>query len=353
MAAPAPASQLVMEGYNVDALSAVPGASSLVAGLSSFIGQEWTGAVAVLGPAADGSLHAQALLPVRAGVPAVACLPHPDEFTGRRVLASGSDEGSVDLWYLSPSNAGTRAAAELSHATARVAHDAAVLCLTCPTAGSAGSGSAQQQQQLASASADGTLRLWDCSQLLACTAQLGIAGGAAMNGVAWTADPSLLASASADGRLCLWDARQLGSSPAAAAAVGAPALAVAAAAGGSGSQLLVAGDLLGRLSVFDARNLAQPLQQRRLHGDAVHALAASASGGGGSGSQVASGGDDGAIMLLDLASLAASRQLLPARREGEVPLYVRSLAWAGGQQGGQKQQLYRGGWDQAVAQVPL
>lgn len=262
---------------------------------------------------------------------------------GRRVLASGTDDGSVDLWYLSRGSASSGAAAELRHAQAAVAHDAAVLCLAAP----GGSGSGGAAQQLASASADGTLRLWDCSQLLACTAQLAAPGGAAMQGVAWTADPSLLASASADGRLGLWDVRQLGSSPAAAAAVGAPALAVAAATGGGAAQLLVAGDLLGRLSLFDARNLAQPLQQRRLHGDAVHAVA-SCSGG----SSVASGGDDGAIVLLDLASLAASRQLAPARREGEAPLYVRALAWAGGQQGGQ-QQLYRGGWDRLVARVPL
>lgn len=68
----------------MDSLDAVQGTSSLVAGLSSFIGREWTGAVAVLGPATDGSLQTQALLPVRAGVPAVACLSHPDEFTGAK-----------------------------------------------------------------------------------------------------------------------------------------------------------------------------------------------------------------------------------------------------------------------------
>lgn len=265
---------------------------------------------------------------------------------GQRVLASGSDDGSVDLWYLSPGSASSGTRAELRHAEARVAHDAAVLCLAC----AAGSGGVSAQQQLASASADGTLRLWDCTQLLACAAQLGVAGGAAMHSVAWTADPSVLASASAGGRLCLWDARQLGSSPAAVAAVGAPALSVAAASAG-GAQLLVAGDLLGCVSVWDARSMARPVQQRQLHGDAVHAVAASSGSTGGS--QVASGGDDGAIMLLDLASLAASRQLMPARQEGEAPLYVRTLAWAGGQQDSGKQQLFRGGWDQAVAQVPL
>lgn len=265
---------------------------------------------------------------------------------GQRVLASGADDGSVDLWYFSSGNPSSGTAAELRHAQAQVAHDAAVLCL----AGAAGSGSGGTQQQLASASADGTLRLWDCSQLLACTAQLGLAGGPAMHSVAWTADPSLLASASADGKLGMWDARLLGSSPVAAAAVGAPALAVAAVAGGGAGQLLVAGDLLGCLSAFDARNMAQPLQQRQLHGDAVRALASCSASAGGS--HVASGGDDGAITLLDLSSLAASRQLAPARREGEAPLYVRALAWACGQQGGQ-QQLYRGGWDQVVACVPL
>lgn len=110
--------------------------------------------------------------------------------------------------------------------------------------------------------------------------------------------------------------------------------------------LLVAGDQLGRLTVFDARSLAAPLQHRRLHGDAVHALAAGAGG-----SPVASGGDDGSIALLDCARLEASRQLVPPREDGQAPCYMRALAWAGGQQ--QQQQLLRGGWDQAVAAVAL
>lgn len=93
-----PCLDVEQEGYNVDSLAAIPGSNSLVAGLSSFIGREWTGAVAVLGPAADGRLQAQALLPVRAGVPAVACLPQPDEFTGAQGCAEGSHLTGACCW---------------------------------------------------------------------------------------------------------------------------------------------------------------------------------------------------------------------------------------------------------------
>ena len=247
------------------------------------------------------------------------------------MLAIGSDDGCVELWYVSGE------ALELSQA--KMLHSGAV----------AGLAAAPGASQLASASADGTLRVWDCGQLLTSTAQLG-SGGAAQHAVAWTADASTLASVGDAGSLCLWDTRQLGSAPVAVAAVGAKALSLAAAPAG-GKQLLVVGDLLGRVSVFDARSLGKPLQQRQLHADAVHALSAAGSGGG-SGILLASGADDGAIMLLDCADLAASRQLAPPRPEGQVPCYIRALAWQS-PGGSSRQQLYRGGWDQIVAPVPL
>lgn len=256
--------------------------------------------------------------------------PAPPPCTaGRRIVASGDDAGSVDLWLLSGGGEG----AVLEHSQAQVLHDGGVVAVaTAPAA-----------NRLASASADGTVRLWDATNLLSCTAQLGGGGAPAINAVAW-AGPELVASAGHDGRLCLWDTRQAGSSaPAAAAAVGAPALSLAAA--GGVQPLLVAGDQLGRLALFDARSLAAPLQQRALHGDAVHALAAASSGG-----SVASGADDGSVALLDCGRLEASRQLVAPRQDGEAPCYVRALAWAGSQP---QQQLFRGGWDQAVAAVPL
>lgn len=221
---------------------------------------------------------------------------------------------------------------------ARVLHDAAVTALAPRPAATS----------LASASADGTLRLWDTAQLLTCTAQLGSGGvGTALAAAAW-AGPDLLAAAG-DAGISLWDVRQSGAAAAAAAALGARALSLAATAGAGGQQLLVAGDALGRVSVFDARSLAQPLQQRALHGDAVHALAAAAAPGGSGSAPVASGSDDGSILLLDTANLAASRQLVPAKQDGEVPCYVRAMAWSSGAQ----QQLWCGGWDQTIASVPL
>lgn len=265
------------------------------------------------------------------------------------MVAAGGDNGSVDLWYLSSSNGSPAAAAAaggkggsstpslLQHAQGKALHDGEVKALA-PAPSSA---------QLASGSGDGTLRLWDCSQLLACTGTLGVSGSAPINAVTWTpGEGATLASAGSDGRLCLWDTRQLSSMPAAAAPVGAPALSLAAlAAPGAAQPLLLVGDQLGRLSVFDPRSLSQPLQQRQLHADAVHALATSSTSG-----QAASGSDDGSIMLLNSTSLEASRQLVPARQDGEVPLYVRALAWSGG---AAQQQLWQGGWDQAIATVPL
>ena len=216
-------------------------------------------------------------------------------------------------------------------------HDAAVTALAPGPAANS----------LASASADGTLRLWDTAQLLTCTAQLGSGGpGTALAAAAW-AGPELLAAAG-DAGVSLWDVRRPGAAAAAAAGLGARALSLAAHCGAAGQQLLVAGDALGRVSVFDARSLAQPLQQRTLHGDAVHALAAAPSTGGST--HVASGSDDGSVQLLDVADLAASRQLAPAKQDGEVPCYVRALVWSGSE--GQ-QRLLRGGWDSTVAVMPL
>lgn len=250
------------------------------------------------------------------------------------MLAAGGDDGSVQLWYLSSGSAPESGAPLLQAAQAAQAlHDGAVAALA-PAPGGA--------PQLASAAGDGTLRLWDASQLLACTGVLGAPGGGALNAAAWL-DASQLASVGDDGRLCLWDARQCGAAPAAAAAVGAPALSLAALAGGA-QPLLVAGDQLGRVSAYDTRSLAQPLQQRRVHADCVRALAAAPGGGG----RAASAGDNGAVWLLDRAQLEASRQLVPARRDGQLPLYVRALAWSG-----DGAQLWRGGWDRAVAAVPL
>ena len=68
--------------YNVDALEPC-GEQQLVAGLSNFSGPHWTGALALLSTQGDGAApKLEALLELRAGVPAVACLPVADEFTG-------------------------------------------------------------------------------------------------------------------------------------------------------------------------------------------------------------------------------------------------------------------------------
>ncbi len=242
------------------------------------------------------------------------------------MLATGGDDGAVSLWYVS-----RQGEAQLEQTQSKLLHSDCVH----------GMAAAPREARLASASADGTLRLWDCGQLLACSAQLGAPGGAAQHAVAWAGSPPLLASASRGGRLCLWDARQLGAAPAGTAVVGAPALSLAVAAAPA-HPLLVAGDELGRVSVFDPRSLVQPLQQQQLHGDAVHALAA-----GGSGS-VAAGSDDGGVSLFEAggAAAAAPRLAVPPRGDGEAPCYIRALAWQG-------QRLFRGGWDQAVAEVPV
>ncbi|KAL4855054.1 Vegetative incompatibility protein HET-E-1 [Chlorella vulgaris] len=316
---------------NVDCIAPLPN-GQLAVGLSTFTGELWTGAIALVD--ADG-LHLQSLVETLAGVPALAVLERPDQFTGRRVLASGGDDGSVDLWFLQPHAAGD--SQPLQRTQTKVLHNGAVLALAA----------AADDTRLASASADGTLRLWDCNQLLACTAQLGggdsVGGSAALNTVAWTADHTV-ATVGQTGQLCMWDARQLSSTPAAAAAVGAPGLSLAVRNASQGQ--LVVGDLLGRVAVYDCRCLGQPVQQKQLHQDAVHSLASTRSG---SGSLVASGGDDGAVMLLDCSCLGASRQLVGAKGAGETPCYIRALAW----QKQQPQRLYRGGWDQTIATVAL
>lgn len=69
-------------GVNCDALTTVPGSDLLVAACSQMIGQSWTGDVRIIS-GSDGAV--KGMWGVRAGVPAIACLPQPDEFTGESI----------------------------------------------------------------------------------------------------------------------------------------------------------------------------------------------------------------------------------------------------------------------------
>lgn len=71
--------------YNVDCLEFIGGSDDqLVAGVSNFAGQFWTGGVALLSTRAQGAPVLQQLVQLRTGVPAIAVLEVADAFTSER-----------------------------------------------------------------------------------------------------------------------------------------------------------------------------------------------------------------------------------------------------------------------------
>eukprot|EP00887_Chlorella_sp_A99_P003289 scaffold9.g3289.t1 len=326
------ASQALL-GLQVDALAC--NGSALVAGCSSLASNRWTGSVALLRvveeeePGAGGRLEVLQVAAVRqGGVPACSILPLPDQFTKRSVAAVGTDTGAVELWEFSarPDKA------QLQRTHSKVLHDSIVSALAAASASAGGN-------RLASGSWDGCLRLWDCEAALACSQTLGAHAGE-VHAAQWAADGRTLVSAGQDGRVLRWDARApAGAGPAAAAALGAPVLAVTHLP--KQPHLLLAGDQLGQVAVLDERRSGDaPLKRMAVHRDAVRAIACAPDG------TSATAGDDGRVLLFPGSTLAAGEVEVgrpaagPAAAAG-APRYWRALAWAG-------DVLACGGSDQAV-----
>ena len=104
----------------VDSLSVAAfddGSTLIAAATSNFIGRWWTGSIAVaVRDPSSGHIQLAAESALRAGVAAVDWLPAP-EGRAPTLLASGSDDGSVDMWRYEQGKT------QLRHEHGSVAHD--------------------------------------------------------------------------------------------------------------------------------------------------------------------------------------------------------------------------------------
>eukprot|EP00753_Platysulcus_tardus_P022393 PLAT9506.3.p2 GENE.PLAT9506.3~~PLAT9506.3.p2 ORF type:complete len:389 (-),score=209.38 PLAT9506.3:1404-2570(-) len=188
---------------------------------------------------------------------------------------------------------------------------------------------------LASASHDGFLLLWGDLLSRRATCRLGKAG--LLWDAAWSpSDDALLASASQDGQLRVWDVRAGTVAFRQQLAVAATALAWRS----DGHAVAVGGED-GKVGVLDVRSggdAAALHSSAAQHDGAVHVVAWAP----GSSSLLASGGDDGRVLLSNVAVPDSSSRLL-----GKHADYVRGLAWAPCGDGDDAK-LVSSGWDGVV-----
>ncbi|KAL1523143.1 hypothetical protein AB1Y20_018098 [Prymnesium parvum] len=284
---------------------------------SSLTGNTWDGAVLLL---ADESTAT--LLPMEAGVAAVAWL-------GPEFLAAGDDEGKLTIWELPDHAVGTPPPPLLELCE----HTALIASLSASRGGA---------RRVASASADGTARVWSVvqgldasSHILAHTSARASWCDCLVHAVKWLPEPESIATAASDGVVRLWDLRAaqplVGRSPATDAAL--LALDVDA------SQLCV-GCEAGRVIQFDRRNLAKSLVEAQVHQGAVTSL------------QLSSDTSSGRTLLASTsadhtAAVVDARSLCEVARFTQHSDFVSSAAWvASAVPGGYS--LLTAGWDKQL-----
>ena len=160
-------------------------------------------------------------------------------------------------------------------------------------------------QRLASASGDGTVRLWDpaTGQAVGGSIQADTGPGGGVNGVAFSPDGKLLATADANGTVRLWD-------PATGHPVGVPLLAdigygVSGVAFSPDGKLLASADADGIVRVWDvaaARAARAPLATLSGSGAGVSAVAFSPDG-----RRLATADEDGTVRVWDVAAGRTAR----------------------------------------------
>lgn len=287
----------------------------LACGRTLFTGRYWTGYVSVCKPE---RLEEVAKADLRAGVAAVAWLDADRQNSDAAVVVTGSDDGSIDLWEYKAD----KTSCSLHHLEGKPAHDQTVSSVTAAPGG----------HQVASASWDLQVRIWDTSAFLECTASL-VGHTDLVHAAAWGADSGTLFSASQDRTVRQWDPRK--NVCASIIRLPQPVCAVASC---SRSHRLVAGDELGGLTFYDTRKDGIQLAHlKALHHDAIRAIAFPSSE---SKAMVASSGDDGRICIIpqDQQISAVKQQVRTPHKHGA---YIRALAY--GSNG-----LYSAGWDGSI-----
>ena len=164
---------------------------------------------------------------------------------------------------------------------------------------------------LASADADGTVRLWDPATGQAVGKPLRADTNGAVHGVAFSPGGKLLASADGDGTVRLWD-------PATGQAVGKPLRAdtngaVRGVAFSSGGNLLASADDDGTVRLWDPATRQAVGNPLRAGSDGVNGVAFSSGG-----NLLASADNDGTVRLWDPATRQAVGKPLPAGTTGHM-----------------------------------
>ena len=314
---------------------------------SSLTGDLWDGSVVlVAGDAVTGTM------PTKAGVTDVAWL-------GAEILVAGDDLGNLTAWQLPSAEVAVEPMLELGE------HQEGVTCLA----------SSRGTLRVASASADGTARVWMAvqgssgSHVLQHTSNLASWRKCPVHTVTWLPEPEGLATGASDGVLRLWDLRASQPLVGRSSPVDAPLL--AAAVGSAESQLLT-GCEAGRVMLFDRRRLATPIatdqvgclaahaptelphrtcssrgrsrsvhrhfRALQVHQAAVTSLALSS----GDAPMLATSSEDHSAALLDPRDLACTTRVT------EHTDFVRCAAWAPAAASGGRPGLLTAGWDKRL-----
>ena len=332
--------------YHVDAIAVSPDDRVVIAA-SSLTTNVWDGVLQVVRwPGADSAsgVEVQASFATATGNAAVAWLTDDS-------LAAGGDDGTVSIWTLPP--AGHTALGGVQVPPVKLAaHAGAVTCV--------GVSGGINGAQLASASLDGTARLWDASagksgavrSLEHVSDQSWCATH--VHALVW-AEEHGLATAASDGVLRWWDTRA--ARPLAgqcSAETGAALLSLAAST--ETAQHYV-GTEAGGVLLVDRRKPDGPLITSRPHTAPVCALqmgppAAAAGGGGGGGGgggkpRLATASDDCTVCLL------AAHDLRSELRLAAHDDFARCLGWLATPAPGGGAALLSGGWDKRLMRHTL